>query len=77
VSYLFDQGDAAFEPAPARQPGRGSFDQLVEQVVARAFGRRSHAAAEPGLARLAERRLGLVRVSAATPPRREGRAPIP
>ncbi len=55
MSYLFDQGEAAF----ARRPARLS----VGEVIARAFARRLHAHAETISLTLAERRLGLVRLT--------------
>jgi hypothetical protein len=55
MSFLFDQGEAAF----AKRASRLS----VGEVIARAFSRRLHAHAESDSLGLAERRLGLVRMT--------------
>jgi hypothetical protein len=55
MSFLFDQGEAAFAKRPARLS--------VGEVIARAFGRRMHAHAESVSLKLADRRLGLVRLT--------------
>jgi len=64
VPFLFDQGEAAFERRSARLS--------VNRAIARAFGRRTHAPVESHSLGMAERRLGLVRLTKLPNPRGDG-----